>query len=259
MLSYSFTLENFEYWLLILVRLATFIFAAPFFGQKAIPNRTKIGFALFISFLLYNIAERPEPNYVGVVGYGVVVLSEGITGLLLGLAANICNSIVLFAGSLIDMDIGLSMATLFNPDMGNESTITGSLYYYMVLLLLMTSGIQEYLIRAIADSFTVIPTGRTLFQWDHLMESMLTYFKDLFVLGFRIFLPVFACIMILNCVLGVMAKVAPQMNMFAVGMQLKIIVGYLVLLFTVLVLPNAADKIFSEIRKMVVFFAEGMY
>lgn len=259
MLSYAFTLENFEYWLLILVRLASFIFIAPIFGTKGVPNRTKIGFALFISFLMYNVAARPEPNYVGVIGYGVAVLSEGITGLLLGLAANICNSIVLFSGSLIDMDIGLSMATQFNPDMGNESSITGSLYYYMVLLLLMTSGLAEYLIRAITDSFTVIPTGHTLFQWEHLMESMLTYFKDLFVLGFRIFLPVFACMMILNCVLGIMAKVAPQMNMFAVGIQLKIIVGYLVLLFTVLVLPSAAGMVFSEIRKMVVFFAEGMY
>ena len=53
---------------------------------------------------------------------------------------------------------------------------------------------------------------------------------DLFVIGFRIFLPFFACIMVLNCVLGIMAKVAPQMNMFVVGMQLKVFVG-LVLLF----------------------------
>ena len=65
--------------------------------------------------------------------------------------------------------------------------------------------------------------------------------------------------MILNCVLGVMAKVAPQMNMFSVGMQLKILVGFVVLLFTVYFLPSIADFIFTEIKTMVRLIGEGMY
>ena len=88
---------------------------------------------------------------------------------------------------------------------------------------------------------------------------MTRYMGDMFVLGFRIFLPFFACIMILNCVLGIMAKVAPQMNMFAVGMQLKILVGYVVLFLTFFLLPEVAEMVFDEIKTMVVLFAEGMY
>ena len=156
MVNFAFTLDNFEYWLLILVRITCFIYIAPFFGQSGIPNQVKIGLSVFISLLLYSIVPRPDLTYASVVGYAVVVLKEGITGLLIGFAANICNSIVLFAGNIIDMDIGLSMATEFNPDMGTESTLTGSLYYYLVLLLLVSSNLHTYLIRAIADSFTVI-------------------------------------------------------------------------------------------------------
>lgn len=89
--------------------------------------------------LLYNVVDRPELTYASVVGYVVVVIKEGITGLLIGYAASICNSIVLFAGNIIDMDIGLSMSTEFNQDMGTETTLTGNLYYYLVLLLLITS------------------------------------------------------------------------------------------------------------------------
>lgn len=259
MVNYAFTLENFEYWLLILVRIASFMYIAPFFGQSGVPNQLKIGFSVFISLIIYNVVVRPELNYEGVVGYGVVVLCEGITGLLIGLAANICNSIVLFAGNIIDMDIGLSMATQFNPEMGTEMTLTGNLYYYLVLLLLTTSNMQAYLIRAISDSFSVIPIGSPNFDWEHLMNAMVCYMGDMFVLGFRIFLPFFACIMILNCILGIMAKVAPQMNMFAIGMQLKILVGYSVLFLTFFLLPYVADMIFGEIRTMVVRFAEGMY
>lgn len=259
MIEYAFTLENFEYWLLILVRISAFMFIAPFFGQDGVPRQVKVGFAVFITLIIYNVAARPEQNYEGVVGYAVVVLSEGITGLLIGLAANICNSIILFAGNVIDMDIGLSMATQFNPEMKTEMTLTGTLYYYLVLLLLTNSNMQGYLVRAIADSFSVIPIGNASFDWEHLMNSMVRYIGDMFVLGFRIFLPFFACIMILNCVLGIMAKVAPQMNMFAVGMQLKVLVGYSVLFLTFFLLPQVADLVYDEIKTMVVLFAEGMY
>ena len=65
--------------------------------------------------------------------------------------------------------------------------------------------------------------------------------------------------MVLNCVLGIMAKVAPQMNMFSVGMQLKVLVGFIVLFLTVFLLPSVADYIFSEIKTMVKLIAEGMY
>lgn len=259
MLDYAFTLENFEYFLLILVRISCFVFVAPFLGQKGIPNQVKIGLAAVLSLMLYNVVERPQLTYISVVGYAVVVVKEAITGLLIGFAANICNSIVLFAGNVIDMDIGLSMATEFNADMGTETTLTGNLYYYLVLLLLIGSDLHSYLIRAISDSFTIIPIAGQSFAWEHLLNAMTKYVGDLFIIGFRIFLPFFACIMILNCVLGVMAKVAPQMNMFSVGMQLKILVGFVVLLFTVYFLPNIADFIFTEIKTMVRLFGEGMY
>lgn len=139
MVNYVFTLENFEYFLLILVRVTCFVYVAPLLGQQGIPNQIKIGFSFFVSLLLYNVVDRPELTYASVVGYAVVVIKEGITGLLIGYAASICNSIVLFAGNIIDMDIGLSMSTEFNQDMGTETTLTGNLYYYLVLLLLITS------------------------------------------------------------------------------------------------------------------------
>ncbi len=139
--------------------------------------------------LLYNVVDRPELTYASVVGYAVVVIKEGITGLLIGYAASICNSIVLFAGNIIDMDIGLSMSTEFNQDMGTETTLTGNLYYYLVLLLLITSDFYTYLVRAVTDSFSVIPIAHQKFAWDHLLSAITRYMGDSCVIGFRIFLP----------------------------------------------------------------------
>ena len=243
MVNYVFTLENFEYFLLILVRVTCFVYVAPLLGQQGIPNQIKIGFSFFVSLLLYNVVDRPELTYASVVGY----------------AASICNSIVLFAGNIIDMDIGLSMSTEFNQDMGTETTLTGNLYYYLVLLLLITSDFYTYLVRAVTDSFSVIPIAHQKFAWDHLLSAITRYMGDSFIIGFRIFLPFFACIMVLNCVLGIMARVAPQMNMFSIGMQLKILVGFVVLYLIVFLLPNVANYIFDEIKTMVKLVAEGLY
>ena len=259
MVNYSFSLIDFEYFLLILVRITAFVFAAPLFGQSGVPNQTKIGLSFLTSVMLYNVLDRPALEYSDIIGYAVYVLIEGITGLLIGFAANICSSIVLFAGNIIDMDIGLSMATEFNPEMNNEVTVTGNLYYYFVFLLLVASDMHVYILRAVCDSFRVVPIGGAQFEWNHLLAAMTRYMGDLFVIGFRIFLPVFACIMILNCILGIMAKVAPQMNMFAVGIQMKVLVGMLVLFLTVFMLPKIADFIFTEIKQMVVLIIEGMY
>lgn len=259
MVNFTFTLDNFEYFLLILVRITCFVYVAPLLGQTGIPNQVKIGLSFFTSILLYSVVARPEFSYESLVGYAVVVLKEGITGLLIGFAANICNSIVLFAGSVIDMDIGLSMAAEFNQDMGTEVTLTGNFYYYLVMILMITSNLHTYLIQAIADSFSVIPIAGQAFDMDHLLNTFARYMGDIFVLGFRIFLPIFACIMILNCVLGIMAKVAPQMNMFSVGMQLKVLVGFVVIFLTVFLLPDIANMILKEIKLMVRLIAEGMY
>ena len=259
MITYSFSIANFEYFLLILVRIASFVYIAPFFGDSAVPSRVKIGLSAFVALFMYNIIERPELSYVSAIGYAVLVVREGITGLLIGFAANICNSIVIFAGNIIDMDIGLSMATEFNPAMNSETTVTGNFYYYVILLLLLVSDMHDYLLRAVCDSFSVVPLGGAQFEFDHLLSSMTKYMGDLFVIGFRIFLPFFACIMVFNCILGIMAKVAPQMNMFSVGIQLKILVGLAVLFLTIYLAPSIANFIITEIKTMVRLIGEGMY
>lgn len=259
MVEYTFSLVDFEYLILILVRIASFVFIAPFFGQSGVPNQAKIGISFFTSVILLSVIPKPELDYVGVIGYGIVVLKEGITGLLIGFAANICNSIVLFAGNIIDMDMGLSMATQFNSEMSSQTTVTGNLYYYLVFAMLIATDMHIYIFRAVCDSFYVVPVNGAEFEWDGLLISMTKYMTDLFVIGFRIFLPFFACIMILNCILGIMAKVAPQMNMFSVGIQMKMLVGFMVLLFTIFLFPRIANMIFEEIKTMVVLFIEGMY
>lgn len=258
MIDYTFSLLTFEYYLLVLVRIASFVAVAPFFGLNSVPTRVKAGFSALFAILIAQVMPG-ELAYDGVIGYAVIAVKETITGLTLGMMANACTYIIGFAGHMIDMQIGLSMAQEYNPMTRTQDSITGNMYYYAIMLLLIISDLYHYIIKAAADSFTLIPVNAQLFQWEYLADGMITLIADLFIIGFRIMLPVFACCMVMNCILGIMAKVAPQMNMFAVGIQIKIFAGYAVLVVTVLLLPRAAGMIGEEIKSMLRMVVKGMY
>ncbi|MBQ1546923.1 MAG: flagellar biosynthetic protein FliR [Lachnospiraceae bacterium] len=260
MIEYSFNLVDFEYFLLCLVRVATFIFVAPFFNMTRSPTMSKIATAVFISIIVIQIYHPTEAMvYHTMIGYSILVLKEAIAGLLMGFALNLCTYIINFAGFVIDMDIGISMAQEFNPILNTQSTITGSLYYYGIMLLMFTSGMYQYIVKAIIESFELIPLGGEKFNPDSLISSLTMYMTDFFIIAFRIMLPIFAVIMIMNTVLGIMAKTAPQLNMFSVGMQLKILSGLFVLYLALYLLPGVADFIFVEMRRVLVSFLKGMY
>ena len=87
---------------------------------------------------------------------------------------------------------------------------------------------------------------------------MLDYMVAYLVIGFRIALPVFASILIVNVVLGILAKVAPQMNMFAVGIQIKMLTGLVIMTLIIMLIPNVSNFIFTEMRTMIVQIIEGM-
>lgn len=260
MVNYGFSLYTFEYFLMILVRVASFVFIAPFFGMNNTPNRVKIGLSVFTSIIIYQVVMPKSPlEYSGVIEFAIIVLKEGITGLLIGFAANICNSIVLLSGKIIDMEIGLAMMDVFDPSSNQQVAITGQFYNYLIMMLLIVTNMHHYILKALVDSYQVIPVNGTVFQWDHLLGTMTTYMGDLMVIGFRIVLPIFATSMILNCILGIMAKVAPQMNMFAVGIQLKILLGFVIMFLTISLLPSISNAVFREMKKMIVSIIEGMY
>ncbi len=259
MISYTFDILTVEYFMLILVRISCFIFAAPFYGANEVASRIKIGIALFTSVIVYTCIPVSEVSYVSEVGFAVMVLKEGITGLLIGYGANICNSIILFAGTIIDMDIGLSMAQVFDASTNSQQSITGSLYQRFLLLMLLVTNMHQYLLRAIIESFSLIPLGGAVFNWDSLVVTMVQFVTDLFIISFRIMLPIFACIMILNTILGIIVKVAPQMNLFAIGVQLKLFVGLGVIFLTIFLFPSVCNFIFKEMKTVIVSIIEGMY
>lgn len=258
MIDYSFTYADLEFFLLVFVRITCFVYIAPFFSMSNTPKHVRVILSFFISVLMYHVIPRPDIIYNTLVGYATIVLKEAVTGLLIGFAANLCTTIVSFAGHIADMEMGLSMASLMDPATKQSSTITGIYYNYMITLMLIITGMHRYLIRAIAETFTLIPVNGAVLRSDALLASAVEFMADYIVVGFRICLPVFAVMLILNAVLGILAKVSPQLNMFAVGIQMKVLVGLCILFLTAAMLPGAANFIFEQMRRTIVSFVEAM-
>ena len=258
MIHLSFSFLDLEYFLLILVRVSCFVFIAPFFSMSNTPARVRIALSVFTALLLYTSLTPVDLIYDSVMDYAVIVVKEAITGLLIGFAANICMSIVNFAGSIADMEMGLSMLSMLDPATKQQSSVSGVFYQYVVMMMLIASGMYRYLFGALADSFLLIPINGAVFKAENLVAAIVQFLADYIAIGFRICLPVFCVMLLLNAVLGILAKVAPQMNMFAVGLQLKILVGISVMFLTVGMLSGASDFIFQEIKKMMVSFVGGM-
>lgn len=259
MIDFSFSMYDLEYFLLILTRVSSFVFVAPFFSLNNTPRHVRVALSVFTAALLYQtLTPAPALEYQTVAGYSAIVLKEAIVGLMLGLGTSMCSAIVNFAGHIADMETGLSMVTLMDPATRQNTSITGVYYQYVVMLMLIVSGMYRYLFGALADTFVLIPVNGAIFQMDSLLVSVVKFLSNYIIIGFRICLPIFCVILMLNAILGILAKVSPQMNMFAVGIQLKILVGLSVLLLSASMLPDAANFIFQQMKEIIAAIAGGM-
>lgn len=253
----SITIKDLEYFLMILIRVTSFFYMAPFFSMSSTPNRVKIGLGVFISLLLYQTMNFEFPQYSTLYEYTFIILKESAVGFLIGLSAYICNTIIMFAGRIIDMEIGLSMATVFDYNTRSQASISGALYNNLIMILLIITDMHHFLLREIADTFKLIPVGG-IKVGSQLYNTVIGFLSQYMIIGFRIVLPIFAVTLIVNVILALLAKVAPQMNMFVVGIQLKLIVGLVVIFLLIGILPSMSELIFEEMRRMVIAVIKGM-
>ena len=213
---------------MILMRVAAFVFIVPFFSMNQVPRRYRAVLSVMISVVLYGVLPRQEILYDTVYEYVIIAAKEFVTGILIGMGVNLCT------------------------------TITSTLYQQLIMLILIISGMYQYIIRALAESYELIPVYGANMDAEKLLNVAVRFMGEYISIGFQICLPIFAAILMLNAVLGILAKVAPQMNMFAVGLQLKIFVGLGVIFLTLFLLPTAADIIFTEAKRMTVAFVEAL-
>ena len=241
------TLDQFMAFAVVLGRLAGIFSAIPLFGGRGVPTRVKALLILVITVALFPVIRAKIPPLpTDTVSVIILVIRETLVGLSLGILSQIIFSAAEFCGQLVSIQNGLSIATQFDPMTGNQFTATAVLQNLLAVLLFMGVGAHHIFIRAVVESYQVIPVG----SW-HMSGELIEFLgkgvADIFVLGIKLAGPVMAALLATSVVLGIMARAFPQMNIFMVSMPLNIGVSFLVLGLSVLVFLRTLEKAFAAI------------
>jgi flagellar biosynthesis protein FliR len=207
-----------------LVRVLALFSTAPVLSHRAIPVRVKIGLALLVALILVPQVQSP-PIDGAFSGAGIGLLAYNILiGALIGFTVRLVFAALELTGEIIGLQMGLSFAGYFNPASGQTQNAVGSYLSLLAVLMFVAIDGHLWLLAAIAESFRQFPVeGPVRLPQDFL--SLAKMGSGMFALGLAIALPFIAVALLVNIVLGVLARVAPQLNIFAVGFPLTIMVG----------------------------------
>lgn len=259
MIEQSFSIVELEYFLAILVRILGALALAPIFGNNSVTRRVRIFIGIALAYAIFSKYPYHALEYTTFIEYSLILLKELVVGLTMGFTSNITLSIIGMAGQFIDRELGFSMVSNFDQTFNTETTITAEFLNMLVMVLMLCSNMHYFIISALADSFELIPLGQVVIDSGSLYDTMIQYMTDYFLIAIRISLPILIAIMLLNVVLGILAKTAPQMNMFAIGIQLKIFVGFVVLFVILAFLGSITDFIYYQMQNIVTEVLKAFY
>ncbi len=236
--------SQYEIFLIVIVRISGIFVFSPFFSSQNVPSTMKIGLTFTFGFLL--TMSLPQGIEIANQSIVLLVLREFMIGLIIGFIASVYLASFYVLGQVIDMKIGFGMANVFDPQNKIQVPLMGNVYYMLAFLFLLMLNGHHIIIEALIDSYNFIPIGEFIYG-DDVLSIIVNSIVQAFDIGFKLSFPVVATIFLTDVVLGVMAKAIPQMNVFVVGMPLKVFVGLLVILLTMPIFYVSVSKIFDLI------------
>ncbi|HLR66158.1 flagellar biosynthetic protein FliR [Virgibacillus alimentarius] len=223
-------LANIPVFLLLFIRITSFFVTLPLFSYRTIPMPFKIGFSFFLAIVMF-----PAINAAGIQVdelYFLLLMKEVFVGVLIGLTASMILSAVQIAGGFIDFQMGFVIANVIDPQTGVQSPLTGQYFYIIALLFLLSVNGHYLLIDGIYYSYQFIPADAFIpFKDGNIAEFIITIFNKAFLIAFQMAIPIVGCLFLVDVALGIIARAVPQLNVFVVGLPLKIFVSFVVILF----------------------------
>jgi flagellar biosynthesis protein FliR len=247
--------------LLVFVRISSFMVTAPVFSGRQIPNTYKVTLSVVLSILCFGLVN--EPSEIETWSYwtlSVLILKEFFVGIVLGLVGSIFFYAVQMAGSLMDMLIGFSMASLYDPSFGTNTQLTGRFKNILAFLVLFSIDGHHLLIKGILTSFDWVALEATVPVWmdGKLSTFLLECLSQMFMIGFMMAAPITGTLFLVDVALGIVSRTVPQMNMFTVFPPIKILIHFLVYIFVLpsffyllkVLFENMFDSMFSILKIM---------
>jgi len=233
---------------LVFIRVLAILASSPIFGSRTIHSVAKIGLALLLSFVLLPLGSQNLVSFPGdFFTFALAIGRELLLGFLVGFVASLVFAVLEAAAQLIGVQIGFRIADVMDPVFAIRTSILDQFYTLFASLIFLAIDGHHWLIMGLQRTFAIVPLGGLQISAPA-MDTLIGLSAQVFVVALRISLPVAGTLLLTDLALALAARLVPQMNMFLVGMPLKVAVGLVTLLF---MLPTANSLIRSLLQGMV--------
>lgn len=234
--------------IIVLVRLGGLMTTAPLISTYPIPYQIKVWFMASVAFIMFpmvmNQAHFLMPTSVPELT--VIFLREFIIGYVAGFIANVVFVGIAISADLVSMQIGLTASQALDPTTGETSPILAHAYTILASMIFIGINGYQWLFTAIFKTFQVLPPGYEFIVNGQFAHNVIFISSQFFVIGLGIALPIFSVLLITDVLLGVVAKMMPQMNIFMVALPVKIYLGFVLI---IMLLPALVNQIYLLLEK----------
>lgn len=220
-----------------LFRVAAMVSSAPVFGTRSVPPRVKMLSALAITSVLVPILPVPQVDVFSPLAL-LIIGQQILIGLVIGFSVQLVFSAVITGGQIVAMQMGLGFSLMVDPQNGAQSPVLSQFYVVMVMLVFLALNGHLVLVEVLADSFKTMPVSAQGLVASDFMQ-VVKWSTNIFAGGMAIALPAIASLLVVNVAFGVMTRSAPQLNIFAIGFPITMLLGFALVMVT---LPNVAPQ-----------------
>lgn len=240
--------QEFMLFCLVLMRMSGFIFLNPVLGRRNIPAMAKVGFAVALTILIAPLETGDIPDITSPLVFGVLLFKEFFVGYVLGFVMELFSFVVTFAGAIVDFNMALGMASVYDAQNGVQVALTGNvLHIYFMLLFFAVDG-HLALMDILVTSADILPYAQIAFG-SEVVQGILNIFFDCVIFAVKLIFPTIGIILILDIAVGILMKIVPQINVFILNIPLKILMGIGMLLFLTSPIGDYLGSLVSEMLK----------
>jgi flagellar biosynthetic protein FliR len=241
-----FSEEQVAAFFLVLARVSPLFLLAPLFSSKMIPGRARGVLAIGLSIGIMPVVKHGSID-LDVLGYGGLIFKELIVGLAFAYALGAMFAAMQAAGALLDTLIGFSFGAMVDPVTGSQSTVLSQMYGLVGVAIFIAIGGDGWVVKGLSRTYDAVPLTDAP-AIGSLVEGAQVAFSGIFVSAFMIGAPVLIALIIVDAAFGVVSRVVPQLNVFAVGFPAKMIVGLVLIGAS---LPFVDDFMLDQIQESV--------
>lgn len=235
---------------LIMMRMSGFILLNPIFGRRNIPMIVKAGFILVLTLMIYSVSVERAFETSGTIEFGFLLIKEFIVGYIIAYIMELFFFAITFGGYVIDFQLGLSMATVYDPQSNAQVAVTGGILQNWYLLMFFAVDGHLALMKILLTSAEIVPYGGIAIT-QNLSVRVLEIFLQCVELGMRLALPIIGAEFLVQVGIGIMNKVVPQISIFVINIQLKLIVGLALLIILFSPIGEHLNRILTEMMRTV--------